>query len=186
MRRFTLRNSDYEVPKAGLLLFRWGALDMRIANQLAFEEQFLNFQRHLLENLQSSPTENPDRPSRPLSLSLRAGAIKSYVVFASSIIEGALAAWGENVVLTKNPGSLYKKTLGGLLNAWEVDGQPREEVQPIWDHLQLLKNHRNFIHLGNAANDPAAYWQEIIDNEAELLSAVDNVINYLSGQCGVS
>jgi hypothetical protein len=156
---------------------------MNIAHQLAFEEQYLKFQRHLLENLQSVPSGSSRYAPSLLALSLRAGAVKSYIVFASSIIEGALAAWGENLGLTTTPGSLYKKTLGGLLSKWESGGTPRVVVAPIWAHLQLLKEYRNFIHLARAAASPDAYWQQILDREAELLTAADETIEYLSNQC---
>lgn len=183
MRTFTLNNPNFDIPASGGLLFRWAGLDMEIAHQLAFEEQYLQFQRHLLENLQSIPAGNTTYKPSKLSLSVRAGAVKSYIVFACSIIEGALAAWGESLGLTSSPGSLYKQTLGGLLRSWECGGKPRSEVAPIWGHLQLLREYRNFIHLARAASSPDAYWQQILDREVELLRAVDESIEYLSSHC---
>jgi len=183
MRTFTLRNPDFEIPATGGLIFRWAGLDMEIATQLAFEEQYLRFQRHLLENLQSTPAGSTGFAPSSISLSVRAGAVKSYVIFASSILEGALAALGENLALTITPGSLYKKTLGGLLQVWKHEGVPRAEIAPIWEQLQLLKNHRNYIHLGNAATNEDAYWQQILDREADLLTAIDVSIEHMVSLC---
>lgn len=60
---------------------------------------------------------------------------------------------------------------------------PREEVRMIWEELQLLKRHRNFIHLGNAAGSEDAYWKEIIDSEARILMSADKVIQHLAAIC---
>lgn len=183
MRKFSLRNPDFEIPSSGGLIFRWAGLDMEIANQLAFEEQYLRFHKHLLENLQSVPSESPDFNPSPLSLSIRAGAIKSYIIFATSLLEGALAALGERRGFAREPGSLYKKTFGGLLTIWKDGEIPKHEVAPIWAQLQLLKEYRNFIHLGNAAANEKAYWQQILDRENELLVAVDVSIEHMVTQC---
>lgn len=155
---------------------------MDVAQQLGFEQQYLEFHKYLLQNLQSVPDTHPHYTPRPIDLSLRAGAVKAYVVFGCSVIEGALAAWGERIGVGA-PGTLMKKPLGGLLAAWEVSGAPRSEVVPIWPQLQLLKQYRNFIHLGRSVMDPDAYWQNILAQEANLIAAVDEAISYLADNC---
>jgi hypothetical protein len=182
MRRFSLKNPDFEIPHMGNLMWGWSGLETGVATQLAFEEQYLKFHRYLLDNLQSTPTEYPDWSPRALPLSLRGGAIKAYVVFACSMIEGALAAWGAQIGLERKS-ELFKHPLGALLKAWQESGTLRNEIAPIWKQLELLKNHRNFIHLGREASDPDAYWKNIVDKESELITAVDEVVKFLSRQC---
>lgn len=150
-----------------------------MVSQLAYQEQFLRFFRFVLENLQSTPAENPNWAPRALSLSLRAGAIKAYVQLAGSIIEGALAAQAARIGIDQAE-RLYRKPLGPLLRAWMRDGAPRPELAAIWDDLQMLKRYRNFIHLGNAAENPDAYWQEVVGAEEALLGAADRAIEHLS------
>ncbi|MGD9598801.1 MAG: hypothetical protein AB7V24_10280 [Steroidobacteraceae bacterium] len=166
----------------GGLMFRWSGIDNEMTVQLAYQEQFLRFFRHLLENLQHSSVENPAWASMPLSLSLRAGAIKAYVQCVVSILEGALAAAGARVGL---PGAnnFHRMAYGQLLGAWARDNQPRPEVAAIWDDLQLLKKCRNFIHLGNAAANDDAYWQSIVESEQDLLQAADRAIAHVSALC---
>jgi len=184
MRIFSLRNDRTDVRPAGVAVFRWGALDPEIAHQIGFEEQYLEFHRYLLENLQSVPEEKPYYAPRPISLSLRAGAVKAFVVFSCSIIEGVLANWGKKLEISNHPNQLSKRPLGGLLRAWCVDGQPRGEIAPIWDDLNLILEYRNFIHLERAVANDNAYWQNILDREQELLSSVDRCLAHLSECCG--
>ena len=184
MRIFSLRNNQFAISVAGVSVFRWGGLDTDIAHQIGFEEQYLKFHRYLLENLQSVPEENPHYTPRPMALSLRAGAVKAYVVFACSIIEGVLANWGKNLGVTDKPEKLAQKPFGALLKAWCVEeGQPRDEIAPIWGELNLLLEYRNFVHLGRAVASDNAYWQNILDREKELLRAVDSCFSHLSGLC---
>lgn len=183
MRIFSLRQPRYEIPPAVCFVFRWAGLPIEIAQQLAFEEQYLQFQKYLLLNLQSVLQEKPNWVPMSLSLSLRAGAVKAYVVFAASIVEGALAAWGEKIGLA-GQGQLLSKPLGAVLRAWEADdGQPRAEISPIWAQLQLIKTYRNFVHMGRAAADAEAYWVNILAQEVALLSAVDDTLAHLSRNC---
>ena len=183
MRIFSLRQPRYEIPPAVGFVFRWAGLPMEIAQQLAFEEQYLQFQKYLLQNLQSVPQENPNWVPMSLSLSIRAGAVKAYVVFAASIVEGALAAWGERIGVA-GQGQLLSKPLGAVLRAWELDdGQPREEIAAVWPQLQLIKTYRNFVHMGRAAAEADAYWANLLAQEAALLLAVDETLAHLSRNC---
>lgn len=183
MRRFTLREPDFDIPQTVGLSFRWSGIDSELANQLAFQEQFLRFFRHLLENLQSVPSDSPGWNPLPLSLSLRGGAIKAYVQLAVSVAEGALAGLAESLNLGRNGEDLRKLAFGALLDRWSTNNVPREEVRMIWEELQLLKRHRNFIHLGNAAGSEDAYWKEIIDSEAGILMFADRVTQHLAAIC---
>jgi len=69
------------------------------------------------------------------------------------------------------------------LTAWSTDGVPREEIAAIWDGLNLLLEYRNFIHVGKAVRNENAYWQNILNREPELISAVDRCLEYLSDCC---
>lgn len=179
-RKFSLANEYYEITPAVVSLFKWDHLDIDVSHQLGFEEQYLEFHRYLLENLRSVPAEYPNREPWPLGLSLRAGAVKAYVVLASSIVEGALASWGKELGICRKPEQLMKLPLGGLLKSWAPDGSPRSEVEPIWKELNLLLEYRNFIHLGKSATDENAYWKNVLERESELLAAADKAIDYLS------
>lgn len=184
MRAFSLRNPDIDVPSAADYVANWTGLDAEIAQQLAFEQQYLEFDRHLLANLQSVPSLHPHYAPLQLDLSLRGGAIKSHVVFACAVIEGALAAYGEKIGLAA-PGRLLRQPLGGVMTEWSPGGTPRAEVAPIWRQLELLKRYRNFIHLGKAAASPDAYWRNLLAEEANLLEAIDICIAHLVVLCRV-
>lgn len=184
MRKFSLKNDHQAIDMAVVGVFKWGALDSEIANQLGFEEQYLKFHRYLLENLESVPAESPHYTPKPIGLSLRAGFVKAYIVFACSIIEGVLANWAKKKGISSKPERLDKKPLGALLKEWcdETD-TPRPEVSAIWADLELLLTYRNFLHLNKASSDDKAYWQNILDRESELLRAADTCIEHLASQC---
>lgn len=186
MRRFSLNNPDFEISPIHHLELEWaGATHQSLARQLGFQVQFAQFFKHLLENLQSVPTQNPDWRPVALSLSVRAGAVRTYALLAVSIAEAALAALGEERGLGRRPGELYDRTFGALLKAWEDDGQPPQEMVAIWQHLQLLKDVRNYIHLSRAAGADEAYWQEILARERDILAACDAVVDHLRDMCHV-
>lgn len=181
-RIFSLADGEFQIPAAGGLEFGWAALESDIRSQIAFQQQFLLFFRFLYQNLQSVPSENPHWNPIPLALSLKAGALKTYVMAAVAIIEGALAELGSRRGLGTRE-VLHRKPFGALLNIVEKSAALRAELDPVWDHLALLKQYRNFIHLGNAANAPEAYWQDVLNNEAALLAACDTTIQWLSEKC---
>jgi hypothetical protein len=180
MANFSLKETDFEVPAVGVLIFGWAGLDdSEIMSQLCFQQQFLSFFRYLIMNLQSTPQERPNLQPQPLSLSLRAGALKAYVQSAVSIIEGALAELGVIRGLGERD-FLHRKTFGALLDLWKGAS---EELVPIWKQLQLLKTYRNFVHLGNAAANADSYWKDLLNRESDLLGACDEVILWLSSKC---
>lgn len=184
MRIFSLRNNRASIPQANVAIFKWAALDIEVARQIGFQEQYLNFHKYLLENLQSVPEESQHYAPRPISLSLRAGAVKAYVVLACSIIEGVLANWGAKQAVSPKPETLLKKPLGGLLRAWCIeDGLPRDEIAPIWNDLTLLHEYRNFVHLGRAVGNDNAYWQNVLERENDLVEAADRCVAYLAECC---
>jgi hypothetical protein len=186
VRRFSLADPDFEIPPIHHLELEWaGASHTDLARQIGFQDQFRQFFRYLLGNLQSCPTKSPEWSPQSLSLSLRAGAIRTYMLLSVSIAEGALAALGEERKLGKKPGELYQRTFGSLLAAWEKNGQPRSEVEVIWPELQTLKRYRNYVHLSRAATDEEAYWKEILEKEQELLDAADAVVSHLRDLCHV-
>lgn len=186
VRTFTLRNPEFDVPPNLGLLFRWGGTVRHdVAVQLAYQEQYLQFQRHLLENLQSTSVEHPDWHPIALSLSLRAGAIKTYVISAVAVLEGALAGFGAARQISANPDDLYDLTFGQLLRRWSNDGTPRAEIAPIWEELQLLRTYRNHVHLARAADDEA-YWQDVVAREPELIRSADRCLGFLAEACGAA
>lgn len=186
MRRFSLANPDFTIPSISHLELEWaGAAHTALAQQLGFQVQFAEFFKHLLDNLQSVPAEHLDCRPSPLSLSVRAGAIRMYVLLAVSIAEAALAALGEERGLGRRPGELFERPYGGLLKAWENSGEPHPEIQSIWNELQLLKAVRNYVHLPNAASTEQAHWQEILSQERDILRAIDSVIAHLRNMCHV-
>ena len=181
-RVFSLRNPHFEIPAQATLAAGWPTLQFEIREQIAYQEQFLKFFRHLFENLQSVPEERPNWNPWGISLSLRAGAIKVYVLGAVSIIEGALA----ELAVTRGLGTreaLHKRSFGQLLEIAERVPSVRAELEPIWTSLRFLKKYRNFIHVGNAANDSDAYWREILNNEVALFQACDTVISWIAAKC---
>ena len=181
-RIFSLRNEVFEVPVAMGLHFGWAGIDHEVGSQIAFQEQFLSFYRFLYENIQSVPQENPHFAPRPISLSLRAGALKAYVLTATSIIEGALAELLANRGV-QNREALHRRTFGQLLGIIERNEQLLESFNEIWEQLVLIKRYRNFVHLGNAAHDQNAYWQDLLEQEGNLLAACDATIEWLSQEC---
>lgn len=183
MRIFSLKNSKFDIPKATQYILHWADLPHEIYNEVMYRQQFLVFHRYLIENLQSVSEDQPNYAPKPLSLSLRAGAIQSYVVLAVSIIEVGLAGLAEIKAIVDNPQELYSKTYGAILKVWSTDGQPKKEVEPIWQDLQLLKKFRNHIHLDNAASDKDSYWKEVLKQETNLLKACDKTLSYLSDLC---
>ena len=180
MRIFSLRDSEFEIRPIHHLELEWaGVANQELARQIGFQIQFSQFFRHLLENLQSAPVEHPDWQPVPLSLSLRAGAIRTFVLLTVSIAEAALAALGEERGLGRKPNEIFDRTFGQLLNAWRHEGQPRPEIAEIWDNLQLLKDVRNYIHLPKAAGNDAAHWREILAREQEIVAACEAVTDRL-------
>ncbi|MGO1003241.1 hypothetical protein [Lysobacter sp. CA196] len=186
MRRYSLNNPDFDISPIHQLELEWaGAAHQALARQLGFQVQFAQFFKHLLENLQSVPVDHPDWQPMGLSLSVRSGAIRTYVLLAVSIAEAALAALGEERGYGRRPNELYARTFGGLLKAWEDNGQPRPEIANIWDQLQVLKAVRNYIHLPNAADADDAHWREILARQNEILVACDTVIDHLRDLCHI-
>ena len=181
-RIFSLANQTFDVPAAGGLQFGWAELPNDIGVQIAFQQQFLEFFRFLYSNLQSVPEQNPNLAPMQLSLSLRAGALKTYVLAAVSIMEGAIAEMAADRQLGARE-VLHRYPFGRLLGVLGDSAPVRQEFDPIWGRLQLLKQYRNFVHLGNAAQNPQAYWQDVLNNEAALLEACDTVIQWLSAKC---
>ena len=167
-RIFSLAEPVFDIPMVNHLELEWaGAAHEELARQIGFQDQFRQLYRHIFMSLQSVPQENSDWRPRPLALSARAGAIKTYVLLTVSIAEGALAALGEERQLGRREGEL-SENICQLLDAWQVDDQPRLEVAGIWDDLQLLKTYRNIVHLNRAAQHRAT-WQEILERENEIL-----------------
>ncbi len=184
-RIFSLANPEFEIPSISHLELEWaGAAQEDLARQIGFQDQFRRLYRHIFLSLQSVPAENPDWNPRPLALSVRAGAIKTYVLLSVSIAEGALAALGEERNLGRRNGDLFQRTFGSLLAAWEENGQPRPEVADVWEDMQLLRRYRNYVHLNRAAQEQAE-WQEILENEQRIFVAADNVVNHLRNLCHI-
>lgn len=184
MREFSLKDSCFEVPSTLGLSFCWANLcDQELASQVCFQEQFLRFFRYMLENLQSRECGKNWQQPLPLSLSLRAGAIKFYVLSVASLAEAVLASVAETRKYTKLPKEVHHRTFGKVLEAWKYSGAPQRDIAPFWDDLQLIKKYRDYVHLGRASVEPDSYWQDINASERSILSACDRVMQCLAAIC---
>lgn len=184
-RVFSLAVDEFEIPSIHHLELEWaGAAHEQLARQIGFQDQFRRLYRHIFLQLQSVPADRRNLPPMPLSLSVRAGAIKAYVLLTVSIAEGALAALGDERGLGARPGELYQRTFGQLLSAWVENSVPRPEVAEIWDHLQLLNRYRNYVHLNRAVQQQVT-WQDVIQNEQVILDAAERVVAHLKELCHI-
>jgi hypothetical protein len=181
-RFFSLRDPYFDIPRQAGLAFGWGKLSWPVMEHVAYQEQFLHFFRYLFDNLQSNPEENADWKPMPLSLSLRAGAIKVYVLSAVAILEGALAELAAQAGIGEAD-KLYRRSFGAILDLIETNNAMRAEFEPVWEGLKLLQKYRNFVHVGNAAKDQGAYWKEITNNETAIFRACDETLAFLSKKC---
>ena len=182
-RIFSLRDPYFEIPRQVGLEFGWGKLNTwGVRDHVAYQEQFLHFFRYLFDNLQSNPEEHPDWRPMALSLSLRAGAIKVYVLSAVSILEGALAELAAHAGMGE-ANALHRRSFGAILDLIESNNAMRAEFEPVWGHLKLLQKYRNFVHVGNAAKDDGAYWKEISTNEHAIFKACDETLEFVSKKC---
>ena len=179
-RSYSLRQPEHEVTSADVYIFSWGDLeDADVVSHLCFQNQFLDFFRYVIDNLQSRPINSPNASPMPLKYALRAGALKAYVQLAVSILEGALA----ELAVKRDPekrSKLHKLSFGALLQFWY---EQSKELEPIRTELDLLNKYRNFVHLANAAANDESYWKDIIENEASLLAACDKAIKWVSDKC---
>ncbi|MBO6598024.1 MAG: hypothetical protein JJ952_19465, partial [Pseudomonadales bacterium] len=133
-RKFTLDDDEFDIPSIDWLELNWGgAANRNLAREIGFQEQFRKLFRFTFSNLRSVPAENPGLNPIRLSLSVRAGVLKTYVLLTVSIAEGALSALGEERNLGRREGELYDRTFGQLLGVWKENEEPRPEVAAIWD-----------------------------------------------------
>ena len=169
-------------PLQPVATFKWQRLNNRdVQYAIAAEEQYLQFHLYLLSHLrhtQAGRLANP--PYRyELGLSVRAGAVKAAVLVAASILEAALRALAEarNYPLRADP---RQRTFGNVIRAWQQNGNPRPDVAPIWANISALYEVRNFVHLHEAAQVPDAAWENVLENERQLLDGALHSIDHVS------
>lgn len=165
-----------------LRAFRWGHLPPAIAHAVALEEQYLSFHLEMLNRIHFTEAGKlAQKPwVKPLSLSIRGGAIKAAVLMAASIAEAVLRAIAEARSYSL-PTQARHRTMGKVLGAWQdKEGQPRQEVAAIWDMLQSLHGIRNNIHLFKAAEDPNASFEAVLVQEESLVPKINTTIDFLA------
>jgi hypothetical protein len=181
-RIFSIRRIPFTVPHAQSFHFTWlPAFDWEVGVQLSYQQQFLEFFRFLIHNIESVPEKNQDWAPLALSLSLRAGAVKTYVIAAASMVEGVLLEiLFRRKMLERD--SATRMTFGRVLDVIDKNAELKAEFADVWDRLQLLKQYRNFVHLANAAKNEQAYWMDVANREQELFNACDSVIAWLEAK----
>lgn len=166
-----------------LRLFRWGDIPHSdVAEVIAREEQYLSFHRFVLDHAKHTKAGCVGSPpyEHAIGLSVRAGAVKAALLVAASIAEGALRSHAEKrgYRLNSNPN---KRTFGNVLNAWKTSrGRPKRDVRHIWTELQNLRDTRNNVHLFKAASDPSADFEQVLKDEAALLSGALKVVDEMA------
>jgi hypothetical protein len=119
--------------------------------------------------------------SKPLSLSVRGGAIKAAILLTASISEAVLRHHAERrkYPLPQNP---KHRTFGKAIKAWiDRNDQPRSEVAAIWRELNAINRHRKHIHLHDAASDADSGFNHVLRVETRIFRIIDSVLEALRG-----
>lgn len=182
---FFIEPSTFDIPKKFQLREQWKNIpNTNIIDVVAGEEQYLIFQRFLLDHILF--TKEGGYPEsityrKNLDLSVRAGAVKATVLLASSITEAVLRAHAEkrNYRLHVNP---YSRTFGNVIKAWLLSKNPEiphSDISDIWSELKGMQETRNNVHLFKAANDSEAVFQRVLELENNTLNNIDKVLLHL-------
>lgn len=180
---FFFQNPTFEIqPLKPVAAFKWQHLqNPEVQYAIAAEEQYLHFHLYMLNNLRHTKVGLVNQPPYvyELGLSVRAGAVKAAVLVAASIIEAALRALAElrGYSLKEDP---RRRTFGNVINAWEENGAPRDEVTDIWSDVKAMHEVRNFVHLHKAAQENEGAWANVLQSEQTLLEGALNAIKHVS------
>lgn len=161
----------------------WANCPAVVRRPVAQEYQYFLFQLEGLNRLKfTAAGALPDRPwERQLDLTARAGAVKAAILVAASIVEAVLRAIAEHrgYPLPNDP---LRRTFGRILRAWEdPQGTPRPDVAAIWQTLQRMRDERNNVHLFAAAANPHANFQNMLQEEQQLLAAAQVALTHAAG-----
>ena len=177
---FFFRPATIEIPrKSEASGFDWQYIDNPVLCDAIDEEvQHVRFLRNVLEQLRHTEDGRVDNPSyeMPLGLTLRAGFIRSTILYYTSIAEAVLLHHAER----RGYGLPKKKTawtFGQALKAWK--GKP--DVKLIWSDLEKLQSIRNQVHLLNKATSADSYFNDILKQEKQLFEAAERVLEALKG-----
>lgn len=169
-------NPSIDLPVRQSLEAGWSNIqDPSLVYFLTTEEQNLLFQLHLLNNLQAT---NSYFQTNPISLSVRAGFIRSIIFIYGAIVEASLRALSFQRKLsfrTQTP------SLGNILKKWGVIGSnaTRQEILPIKSELKSLHSIRKSIHLFEQARqyEPPGGWDPFVNPVSTLKHAWENILN---------
>ena len=178
---FYLANPTLTIPSLARLRLFWSNVpNDKVREEIASTHQYLNFQRMLLKQLRfTAAGEIATKPwTKELDLSLRAGAVRAAVLLCASMVEAVLRDHAEKrgYSLKADP---RRRTFGNVLSAWRPSGIPRPEIAAFDSALTNLHVFRNTIHLHQAANNPAAYWNQVLKQENAMLTEALSVLKHL-------
>ena len=179
---FFFEPPTFTIPSLGALRTHWANVkDMKLRHVIAVEAQSLAFQRYLVESIRFTADGCCNKPTyrKPLSLSARGGAIKAAILLTASISEAVLRHHAEKRTY-KLPTAPRHRTFGKVLEAWkDASGSPQPEVAGVWTELTAIHRSRNHVHLYNAAADPKAAFEYVLQVEAKIFKSIDSVLAVL-------
>ncbi|EMN7345165.1 hypothetical protein ACN930_004802 [Vibrio parahaemolyticus] len=184
-RWFDFSNDEYQFRELGELRLQWTNIpSFEAIAAIAEAHQYYDFLRTMVvDRVQSwshprEERENWFRPT-PLALSARSGAISSCISVGSSIIECAMRAHAEN----RNIKKLMKnhpehRTFGKVIYAWKTHGVYGLEIQDVIEDIERVHSRRNDIHLYASFGRS---WEDVCNEEAEILAAIDRLFTFFQG-----
>jgi len=178
---FLFENPTKQIPTIKSLREKWENIPSEsIRDTICYEHQYLEFHVWLLRNIRYTRVGHIANPpyKNEISHSVRAGSVKAAVLLCASIAEASLRAHAEkrNYKLPKNP---TMRTFGCVLKTWKIGGVPHADIAIIWQELEELRLHRNNVHLHVAANNPNAYFEEVLAKEEAIFSNAKKVLKHL-------
>lgn len=176
---FFFQPPTFAVPTLEKLRRDWQTVpNPDVRNAIAVEHQYLHFHEFMLDRCRfTAEGALANRPwDHPISLSVRAGAIKAKLLLSASIVEAALRAHGEYRGYTFNA-KPTRRTFGVVLGAWS--GQP--EVATYWPDLRELQDLRNNIHLFRAAGEANAAHEVVVAREEAHVARAAALVAFCQG-----
>jgi hypothetical protein len=178
---FIFEQPTFDIPTKEFLRNEWSNVpNKNIVDVVAGEEQYLIFQRFLLENLYHTKEGCQHSPpyKHPLGLNVRAGAVKAAILLTASIAEAVLRAHAEKRNFQWKDKEEHR-TFGKVLNVWKQNNQPHPDISEIWKELQGFRDARNNVHLFKAADNPEAVFNRVLEAEEKIFKNIDKVLLHL-------
>lgn len=182
-RRFLIDPEDHEIPSLDHYRQHWSNLPStaqfitwRAKDQICATNQYFDFHRLLLDRVKHRHAEEDWQPM-PLSLSVRAGALRAAVLIGVSVIEAAIRMHAEH---RRIAGLGNKPTYGRVLRCWLDDPTHSPALAPVQTTLEELRDLRNEIHLYEAAQQEQD-WARTLEDETLILQRVDEAIDFVQG-----